>query len=388
MTIATAPYRNVFDLARAYPLSHSVVFNRLFEVSVGHPRCRGTPALTEKYGVPEDNSQVVVSITDRVTLSQAWYNEARTQKPQTFSEELALRDPTDGGRTCDFCDWQAAAVAATGKEATGDIQRSYQQQCENGNCGSDEGSSSGTSLGIDTEVRQQEPPPQHGQAGRRGQLHPLFLWNCLPRAGASQFHGHAQVMLSSSPFPAIQQEREAAACYDAVHQGSGSYYRDLLAAYEAVGLLRQAGTGGDRAFCYPSLTPTKDMEVCIQGSHMCSPAFQLLLYVALRALIDKLGVKTFNAAIYNVSLQGPGRAGVLGQQGQQQAQQPGSVEDMWAAGEPMGPVLARVVSRGKPSSQASDFGGLEVFGGASIAHTDPWMVAQALDAVLEQHSAL
>ncbi len=79
--------------------------------------------------------------------------------------------------------FQAAAVAATGKEATGDIQRSYQQQCENGNCGSDEGSSSGTSLGIDTEVRQQEPPPQHGQAGRRGQLHALFLWNCLPRAG-------------------------------------------------------------------------------------------------------------------------------------------------------------------------------------------------------------
>ncbi len=69
---------------------------------MGHPRCRGTPALTEKYGVPEDNSQVVVSITDRVTLSQAWYNEARTQKPQTFSEEPALKDPTEGGRTCDF----------------------------------------------------------------------------------------------------------------------------------------------------------------------------------------------------------------------------------------------------------------------------------------------
>lgn len=27
--------------------------------------------------------------------------------------------------------------------------------------------------------------------------HPFFLWNCLHRAGASQYHGHAQVMLSS-----------------------------------------------------------------------------------------------------------------------------------------------------------------------------------------------
>jgi hypothetical protein len=26
--------------------------------------------------------------------------------------------------------------------------------------------------------------------------YPFLLWNCLPRAGASQFHGHAQVMLS------------------------------------------------------------------------------------------------------------------------------------------------------------------------------------------------
>ncbi len=27
-------------------------------------------------------------------------------------------------------------------------------------------------------------------------LFPLLLWNCMPRAGASQFHGHAQVAMS------------------------------------------------------------------------------------------------------------------------------------------------------------------------------------------------
>lgn len=36
------------------------------------------------------------------------------------------------------------------------------------------------------------------------------------------------------------------------------------------------------------------------------------------------------------------------------------------------------MSRGKLSSQASDFGGLEVFAGASIGHTDPFVVAAAL----------
>ena len=27
-------------------------------------------------------------------------------------------------------------------------------------------------------------------------VHPFFIWNCGARAGASQFHGHAQVTLS------------------------------------------------------------------------------------------------------------------------------------------------------------------------------------------------
>lgn len=44
--------------------------------------------------------------------------------------------------------------------------------------------------------------------------------------------------------------------------------------------------------------------------------------------------------------------------------------------------LCRVLSRGKLSSQASDYGGLEVFGGASIGHTDPMAVLAALDKTL------
>ena len=45
-----------------------------------------------------------------------------------------------------------------------------------------------------------------------------------------------------------------------------------------------------------------------------------------------------------------------------------------------GAVTARVLSRGQLSSRASDYGALEVFGGASIGHTSPWTLAAALDA--------
>lgn len=37
-----------------------------------------------------------------------------------------------------------------------------------------------------------------------------------------------------------------------------------------------------------------------------------------------------------------------------------------------------MVSRGKLSNRASDFGGLEVFAGASIGHTDPYAVHAAV----------
>jgi hypothetical protein len=67
-----------------------------------------------------------------------------------------------------------------------------------------------------------------------------------------------------------------------------------------------------------------------------------------------------------------GRHGVL----------PLPVDELWVPGAfPAGrpPVVARLVSRGKLDNAASDFGGLEVFGGASIGHTDPYRVAAALD---------
>lgn len=39
----------------------------------------------------------------------------------------------------------------------------------------------------------------------------------------------------------------------------------------------------------------------------------------------------------------------------------------------------RIASRGNLASKASDYGGLEVFGGASIGHTDPFDVIAAVD---------
>jgi len=181
--------------------------------------------------------------------------------------------------------------------------------------------------------------------------------------------------------------------------GPHGYYSDVLRAHRALGLLRAveapagaaaaaasastsggagagaagaAGGGGDRAWVYASCAPLKDMELVVHGAArggggggsgdgasgsggggggLASPAFAAALHAALRAAVDGLGCTTFNVGILNI-------------------------------GRPELPLVARVVSRGRAASAASDYGCLEVFGGASIGHSDPFRVIEALDAQL------
>ena len=63
-----------------------------------------------------------------------------------------------------------------------------------------------------------------------------------------------------------------------------------------------------RAYALASLAPTKDMEVVVIGDSLESAGFQRLLYVALRALIDKLAAATFNVGIFNIRVPGSDNA--------------------------------------------------------------------------------
>lgn len=65
-------------------------------------------------------------------------------------------------------------------------------------------------------------------------------------------------------------------------------------------------TGGlsRRAYCFPSITPLKDMETVVQGTSLTSPSFQAAIHAALRTLIDQLGVTTFNVGISGIGVPG------------------------------------------------------------------------------------
>ncbi|MEW5307702.1 MAG: hypothetical protein WDW36_010080 [Sanguina aurantia] len=377
---------SLIDLAGAWEENNAL--QQVYLLSSGVSSCALSSTLSLKYGLEQDNDQIVITITNRVTLEQASFNKVRSQKPQTFTHaEPSAPDAVAPRKACDFCDWEeltaqdpwgriegphaitasnlfkyaqpyhglalfrhhdplsftlpqlADLCAVSGKwmlaaaaehaltHSTTLQQQQQQQQQQHSSC----------SPSADCPASPASHGPRHSQdavtngsggtavsgpafipGGQRpvpDPLWPFFLWNCNARAGASQAHGHAQLIMSAVPLPAQVRQDQAVAAYNANNSSHSSsrvgggalpshtrcYYSDLLSAHEAAGLLEvQEGEGGDRAWALPSLAPVKDMEVLILGSGMASPAFVTLLHRTLRALIDRLGVDSFNVGLLNM----------------------------------------------------------------------------------------
>lgn len=294
---------NIFDLARSVTRlsgADAQALQTLYHITASTAACRVGPELATKYNVDEHNRQLVVCITNRATLEQAYFNEDRTKKPQTFQQQAAITDPTDSGNKCDFCkpylytaedSWGRVELphALTGSNlfkycepAHGIVLFRHHNPLE-------------FNLAQLTDVIQ----ASHQWFTRSHACHPeakhaFLIWNCLARAGASQFHGHAQVMLGQQPVPAQQRLDLAAGQFSAIHSSS-CYYRSLLRAHRAAGLMAACGgPGGDTACAVAHLAPIKDMEVVVLGSALHSAAFCGMLHAALRALVDLLGCQTFN----------------------------------------------------------------------------------------------
>jgi len=322
----------------------------------------------ERYGAPSE--QEVVAVTNTVLPTQVWFNKARGSKPQNFrgagSEPV---DPT-AGKGCDFCHWRELTAEDTfGRiEAPGAVSASnlFKYNANHGVILLKEHDP----LGFDAPAIADLLDVSRRWLLRAGEAdpaaaHPLLLWNCLHRSGASQYHGHAQTLLSRVPLPAELQLDAASAAYRAAH--GAEFLWDLVRAHRAVGLAREVAVpGGGRAWLLVSVCPYKDMEVSVVGSRLSDPTVAALTFTALRGLVDRMGMRTFNLAALNL-----GKGEALGDW-----EGPGGSGGGMAGEDP---VWVRVCSRGKLSVAASDFGGLEVFGGASIGHADPVTGAAARD---------
>lgn len=328
-------------------------FTKIFSVQEHKAVCRGTPELLARYGSPIDNVQQLVSIRNNITSDLVWFNPERVKKPQQFvsSPTKPVMSPA---ATCDFCSWQTL----TAQDTFGRIEGAhcvtgsnlfkyigpYQAVCSFKNHDPLDFTLDALRDVFNVSSRWfQACDIDYGEK-RVNDLHPMIVWNCNVRSGASQVHGHTQLLYSSVPFPQQSvMEQYILPSYQ------GSYYDDLVKAHQEVGLCRMA----NGATVFASIAPYKDREIWILGDSIENEKFQLFVHCALRGLIDMLDTSSFNVGVYP---RWPSK-------------------DLWSG------IVCRIVSRGRESSKsiASDYGGLEVFSAASIGHTDPFDVMHAFD---------
>ena len=180
----------------------------------------------------------------------------------------------------------------------------------------------------------------------------FFIWNCLWRAGASIYHGHAQVMLTSGRhYARIDGLRRAALDYK---QDYGSnYFTDLFQVHRSVGCAVEKG--GVRILAY--LTPFKDSEVILMAEELNLPLKERV-YEVLSCFRDRVNIASFNLGLVTPPL--------------------AETEESWEGF----PAMVRIVDRGSLNSRASDIGGMEIYA-SSVVSSDPFKLARELRGFLE-----
>mmetsp|Transcript_1301 Transcript_1301/g.5290 ORF Transcript_1301/g.5290 Transcript_1301/m.5290 type:complete len:502 (+) Transcript_1301:722-2227(+) len=369
------------SLLASDPALHAL-FVAHFEVAVREGELALPPALEEKVGgwfsLPSDDDpqkasveracrQRVICIRNRHTSDATHFNPLRALRPSGTSgaaldqEDKHVDQLVAGneGAKCDFC----APVEKCALDTWGRVEGSH--WISGANVAKFEGHH-GVLL-----LKRHHPLAWEGEgiadllstwaawAARTHEVHPdathpLLLWNCLPRAGSSQLHGHAQCTLSPGGHVGmVRTLAEAAGRYlHAPPPGTDlDYLGDLVRAHAALGLARDMG-GGVWVIAY--LCARKEKELWVVGPPGGAPSdLAHGLWVALKALRGEMGVRCFNVVAIGPPVAGPPPLGFAR-------------------------CMARVIDRGSARSGVSDMAAAEMFA-VSVVAADPVHVIAAVD---------
>lgn len=175
--------------------------------------------------------------------------------------------------------------------------------------------------------------------------YPFFLWNCLQKAGASQVHSHAQILMTNDIHYAKPQFLRKV--FREYMKWTGkNYFKDIYKAHKALKLTLNSDVEG-----FASITPIKEKEFVIitRKSPSESENIKKEIYRILRCYIDKLGVTSFNLVI-----------------------------SCPAFGEPSFPYIIQIVDRGSIFKTTVDTGAMELYG-SSVVSDDPYTVINAVN---------
>lgn len=296
--------------------------------------------------------QKVVRVTNRWTLEGSLFNELRSRRPLEARIPVDLADEIARTAPDPFCEPELN----TPEDVFGRIRGKYTVTASNiakydGFHGvvifNEHDPLAFTEASVDDalSVAQQWHRQSHEIDAQA--VYPLIMWNCLWKSGASIPHGHLQVSLTKGMhYGNVERQRRVTTDYRREH--GGSYFDDLYALHESLGL----GRTFDDVRVLAHLTPLKEKE-CIVIGRSFDDAFKHTLYEVLNCLTDNLNVVSFNLVIWQPPMTDTG-------------------ED-WSDF----PIIARMVDRGDPLNRTADFGSMELYA-ASVVSSDPFKVAGAL----------
>jgi hypothetical protein len=386
MPLKDATIDRLPELVAALPAEQRQIAERLFEIVEAEgaiqPPPEMEPWLARTFGSVEATlRQRIIRVTNRWTFEGATFNPLRSRRPGSGTTQAAAQTPTQAGprevppelreriratEGDDFCDPEHRTPADSFGRVHG------QHVVTAANVAKAEGWHSvaifdrhdplaiDTALVADVLAVAGEWTQQAHRADDAARYF-FLLWNCLPRAGASLIHGHAQMTLSATMAHARVEAWRAAAEHYRQACG-GDYFADLATTYQALGLV--VPLASSRVTMLASLTPAKEREFVLlanpwqdDGQMLALESLAQPLAVALDVMLDTLGVRAFNLAVFGPPLPGDPRAAE------------------WTGF----PLVARFVDRGNPLAPTSDIAGLELFGSSVIA-SDPFGVARSLRA--------
>ncbi len=348
---------NLESLVAALPEPAQARFERLFHVATTSgeicPPAHMHRWIERYFGsVDAILRQKVVKVTNRATMEGALFNDLRAKRPLEARIPAALHEELARSAPDPFCE----PLVNTPEDSFGRIEGKCCVTASN--IAKYDGwhgvivFSDHDPLAFDEEsvadyldVAQQWWAKAHALDPEA--VYPLFMWNCLWKAGASIPHGHAQMSLTKGMhYAKIEQLRRSAQIHRMVFEQS--YFDELYAVHADLGL----GIERDGVKVLANLVPIKEKEVVLLADRL-DQHLTHAIYTTLRCLTVDLGVTSFNLVIYLPPL--------------------GETDGDWTDF----PVVVRIVDRGDPMNRTADFGAMELYA-ASVVSSDPFKVAAAL----------
>ncbi len=346
------------DLAAALPAEEQTLFHRLFHVSTTLGEVVPPESMygwiEKQFGsVDAVRQQRIVKVTNRVTLEGTLYNELRARRPMEAPASQDLDEMLEKSRGDPFC----KPLELTPADSFGRIKGEHSITASN----------IAKYDGFHGVVIYDQHNPliftrdaiaDYLQTGRRWAeaahaadpraVYYFFMWNCLWKSGASILHGHAQTTVSRDmAYGRVEALRQAALRYQTGY--GADYLADLARVHRALGLAHAYG----RVEALAYLSPIKEKEIMLLGPAVDGD-FVDALYGVLDAYVHRMGVRTFNVALYLHPL--------------------APVEEDWGV---FPGVVARIVDRGDLNNRTADIGAMELYA-ASVVSTDPFRVIEAL----------